>query len=83
MKKFIILSAALLGASVFGSSANAGVASIGKYGTSSTGEQVYKIKCSNGSSYRYWWHDGEWWGSYGVAGMRNLSIQQLAKKRCG
>lgn len=67
----------------FSLSAYAGVADISKYGTSSTGEQIYKITCTNGVTMRYYWRNGEWYrAGLGVAGMSSYSISDLAEKRC-
>lgn len=57
---------------------------IENWGTSPDGSSPqYKITCGNGTTHRYWRQGGEWAGPFGTAGLRGLSIEDLAKKRCG
>lgn len=78
----ILVVGALLSASA--TVAVAGVRSIERYGTSPDGSSPqYKITCTNGSTHRYWWQSGEWWGPYGSVGLRNWSIEDIAQDRCG
>jgi hypothetical protein len=82
MKKSIVVSAVVCLLS-FGLPAHAGVSNIEKYGTSSTGEQIYKITCTNGETRRYYWRNGEWYrAGTGAAGMSSYSLNELAEKRC-
>ncbi len=63
--------------------AHAGVSTIEEYGTRSTGEQIYKITCTNGKTLRYYWRNGEWYrAGLGVAVMSSYSLKELAKNKC-
>ena len=50
--------------------------------TGPMGQPYHKIICSDGSTHRYYRHDGEWYSPYGVAGHSSKSIKQLAEYKC-
>ena len=61
----------------------AGVQNIEKYSTTSRGATIYKVTCSNGSTHKYFYIDGEWHKTtVGSIGHRNQSIRELAEWRC-
>ena len=80
MKKLILGAIAL---ALLGTVALAGVNSIQKNGTSSSGKTMYKIKCSNGKSYRIYRSGGEWYeGFLGAVGGNYRDLKAQAKVMC-
>jgi len=80
--KNTLITAALI-SSLAASASFAGVAKIVKWGTSPNGSTTqYKITCTNGSTHRYWWQNGEWYGSYGSVGLSSYDLNELAAYKC-
>lgn len=81
MRKFVIYALAL---TIAATPAFAGaVANIEEDGTSASGASIYKVTCSNGSEYRIYWADGQWYeGGLGAIGGQHRDLEQQAAKVC-
>lgn len=78
MKKLIVGSLLLLGTLLF-----AGVSNISEYGKSSSGKTMYKVTCSNGSTYKIYKSGGEWYeASMGSIGGSYRSLNEQANQMC-
>jgi len=77
MKKLV------LGTLLLSSLAFAGVSSITNAGYSSSGKPMYKVRCTNGNSYRIYKSGGEWYeASLGAVGGNYRSLNEQAKVMC-
>jgi len=77
MKKILIAAVALVAL------AYAGVNSVERSGTSSSGKPMYEVSCSNGNTYRIYKSGGEWYeASLGAVGGNYRDLNEQAEVMC-
>ena len=81
MKHSIIALATLLSLAAFSTSA-ASVSGISENGRSASGKTMYKVTCSDGSSWRIYYSGGQWYDGTGAQGGNSPNLNEQAAFLC-